>query len=132
MEDVLYIPGLKSDLLSISWLEEKGFRVAFIDVEVLIWPKGKTIEDAEVIGIHEDGLYKLIGKTSQALVHSTISPCELWHRRFGHIHYKALSIASKVVKGLPEIQVLNDGVCKGCAKGKKVRKPFPSNDSKFK
>ena len=62
MEDVLCVPGLKRNLLSISGLEEKGFRVAFIDGEVLIWPKGKTIEDVEVIGIHEDGLYKLIGQ----------------------------------------------------------------------
>ena len=78
MKDVLYVPGLKRNFLSTSGLEEKGFRVAFIDAEVLNWPKGKTIEDAEVIEIHEDGLYKLIGETTQALVHNTISPCELW------------------------------------------------------
>jgi hypothetical protein len=31
MKDVLYVPGLKNKLLSISSLENKGFRVAFID-----------------------------------------------------------------------------------------------------
>jgi hypothetical protein len=55
-----------------------------------MWPRGKNIDDAIIIGIHEDGLYKLKGKADQALVHSTINPCELWHRRFVHIHYKAL------------------------------------------
>ena len=94
---------MKRNILSISGLEKKGFIVAFVDGEVLIWPKGKTIEDVDVIGVHEDGLYKLIGKPAQALVHSTISPCELWHRRFGHLHYRALPLASKVVKGLLEI-----------------------------
>lgn len=103
MEDVLFIPKLKRNLLLISGLEKKGFRVAIGNGEVLIWPKGKTIEDVDVIGIHEDGLYKLIGKPAQALVHSTISPCELWHRRFSHLHYRTLPLASKAVKGLPEI-----------------------------
>jgi hypothetical protein len=74
----------------------------------------------------------LKGKADQALVHRFINPCELYHRRFAHIHYKALPIVRKMVKGLPEIQVFHDGVCKGCAQGKNVKKPFPSSDSKAK
>ena len=41
MKEVLYVPGLKKNLLSISALDKKGFRVAFIDGQVLMWPKGK-------------------------------------------------------------------------------------------
>jgi hypothetical protein len=36
MKDVLYVPGLTKNLLSISALDKKGFRVAFIDGEVLM------------------------------------------------------------------------------------------------
>ena len=79
MKDVLYVLGLKKNLLSISGLEKKGFRVAFVDGQVLMWPKGKTIDDAIVIGVEEGGLYKLKGRSDQALVHSTINPCELCH-----------------------------------------------------
>ena len=50
MKDMLYVPGLKKNLLSISALDAKGMRVAFVDGQVLIWPKGKTIDDATVIG----------------------------------------------------------------------------------
>jgi hypothetical protein len=50
MRDVLYVPSLTNNLLSISALDKKGFRVAFSDGEVLMWPKGKIIEDATVIG----------------------------------------------------------------------------------
>jgi hypothetical protein len=50
MNDVLYVPGLTKNFLSISALDKKGFMVAFIDGEVLMWPKGKTIEEAVVIG----------------------------------------------------------------------------------
>ena len=77
MKDVLYVPGLTKNLLSISALDKKGFRVAFIDGEVLMWPKGKTIEDEIIIGTKEGGLYKLKGHSDAALNHSTEIPCEL-------------------------------------------------------
>ena len=50
MKEVLFVPGLKKNLLSISALHAKGMRVAFIDIQVIIWPKGNTINDVVVIG----------------------------------------------------------------------------------
>ena len=81
MKDALYVLGLKKTFLSIFALYAKGIRVAFVDGQVLTWPKGKTIDDATVIGEQEGGLYKLKGQPEQALVHDTIEPSELWHRR---------------------------------------------------
>ena len=103
MKDVLYVPGLKKNILSISYLEKKGFRVSFIDGKVLMWTKGKTIDDAVEIGVEEGGLYKLKGHTDSTLKTSTINLHELWHRRVAHVHYKSLPIVSKVVTGLPKI-----------------------------
>jgi hypothetical protein len=131
MKDVLYVPSLTKNFLSISALDKKGFRVAIIDGEVLMWPKGKTIEDVVVIGT-KGGLYKLKGHSDVALTHSIESPCELWHRRLAHINYKALPYVSKVVTGLPEFKVDREGVCKGCAQGKNIKNPFPKSDSKTK
>jgi hypothetical protein len=90
MKDVLYVPGLTKNLLSISALDKKGFRVAFIDGEVLMWPKGKTMEEAIVVGKEKGGFYKLKGHSKASLTHSIENPCELWHRRLAHINYKAL------------------------------------------
>ena len=61
MKEVLFVPGLKKNLFSISALDAKGMRVAFIDVQVIMWPKGNTIDDAVVIREQEGGLYKLKG-----------------------------------------------------------------------
>ena len=124
MKDVLFVPRLKKNLLSISALDEKGMRVAFVDGQVLMWPKGKTIDDAVVIREQEGGLYKLKGQPVQALVHDSVEPNELWHRRLAHVHYRALPLASKLVEGLPEIQAKHEGVCKGCVKGKNIEDIF--------
>jgi hypothetical protein len=36
MKDTIYVPGLKKNLLLISYLDENGFRVAFVDGEVFM------------------------------------------------------------------------------------------------
>ena len=103
MKDVLFVPGLKMNLLSISALDAKGMRVSFVDGQVLMWPKEKNIDDAVVIGEQEGGLYKLRGQPKQALVHDLVEPNELWHRRLALVHYRALPLANKIVEGLQEI-----------------------------
>ena len=97
-----------------------------------MWTKGKTVDDAVVIGVEEGGLYRLKRHVDSTLMTSTISPCELWHRRLAHIHYKALPIVSKVATGLIEIQIDHEGVWKGCAQGKNTNNPYQNSDNKAK
>ena len=78
IKDVLFVPGLKKNLLSISALDAKGIRVAFVYGQVLMWPKGKTIDDAVMIGEQEGGPYKLKVQPQQTLVHDLVEPNELW------------------------------------------------------
>ena len=61
MKEELYVPDLKKNLLFISALDKKGYRVAFIDGQVLMWSKGNTLEYVVVNGEEEGGLYKLKG-----------------------------------------------------------------------
>jgi hypothetical protein len=86
MKEFLYVPGLKKNILSISALDKKGFRVAFIDGQVFMWPRGKTLDHAVVIGVVEGGLYKLKGHSDSAMVHDFVNPSELCHRIFSHLH----------------------------------------------
>ena len=41
MKDVLYVPGLKKNLHSISALDAKRIRVAFVDGQVIMWLEGR-------------------------------------------------------------------------------------------
>ena len=68
-----------------------------------MWPRGKTTDDAIVIGEQEGGLYKLKGHSEQSMVHDKVEPNEIWHRRLAHVHYKELLLASKEINGLPKI-----------------------------
>ena len=132
MKDILYVPGLKKNLLSISALDKNGFRVAFIDGEVLMWPRGSSLEDAVVIGVEEGGLYKLKGHSEAAVLHDITSPCELWHRRLAHLNYKVLPQVSKAVTWIPDMKIDHEGVCKGCAEGKNTKNSFPKRNTKTK
>jgi hypothetical protein len=98
LEEVLYVPGMKRNLVSISALEDKGYKITFSEGRVLAWHKDSHINSAKVIGIRENSLYKLTIKPVQALLHDTISLSELWHRRLAHIHYRALPSLGKMVQ----------------------------------
>ena len=80
MKEVLYVPGLKKNLLSIFSLDKKGYIVSFMDGNVLMWYKIKTPEDVVVIGEEEGGLYNLKGHPETTLVHENSNSSEMWHR----------------------------------------------------
>jgi hypothetical protein len=132
IKDILYVPGLTKNLLSISALEKKGFRVAFIDGEVLMWAKGETLNEAIIIGSEEDGLYKLKGHSEAAMNHAIENSCELWLRRLAHINYKALPYICKEVTGLPELKVTMKAYAMNVHKGRTSRTRFRRETAKQK
>jgi hypothetical protein len=56
MKYVLYVLGLKINILSISTMDEKRFRVVFIDGEYIMWSREKSIDYVVVISVQEGGL----------------------------------------------------------------------------
>ena len=37
-----------------------------------------------------------------------------------------------MVEGIPELKSTHEGICKGCALGKNIKKPFPSSNNRSK
>ena len=105
LEEVLYVPGMKRNLVSILALEDKGYKITFLEGKFLAWHKDSHISSSKVIGVRENSLYKLTIKPVQALLHDTINLSELFHRRLAHIHYRDLPALRKMVTSLPEIQI---------------------------
>ena len=46
VSDVLYVPGMKKNLISVSALEDKGYDVLFRRGRVLIYPMGTSSSSA--------------------------------------------------------------------------------------
>eukprot|EP00253_Pinus_taeda_P001808 PITA_01808 len=123
LQEVLYVPDLKKNMVSISAMEDKGFKVAFIDGKVRVWKRNP--KDAFTLGFRVDGLYQVGGSTLGALTCDTSLHSELWHRRFAHLHYKTLPRVRKMVIGMPDFNRNHEVVCQGCVVGKLTRGPIP-------
>jgi hypothetical protein len=60
LTEVLYVLGLKKNLVSVSTIEEKGYEVLFRDGKVLFFPRGSSITSAKVISTRHERLYKFL------------------------------------------------------------------------
>ena len=105
LNNILFVLDLHKNFLSISSLEDKGDRVAFIDGKVVVWSKDSSIENARVIVFLEGILYRLISPSAQAFVHNEMIPSKLWHRRFDHLHFKILPSLNTIVNGIPKLKI---------------------------
>jgi hypothetical protein len=132
LRNVLYVPSLENNIVSISFLEDKGNIIDFVDGKVLSWPRDSSIENARVIGTREGRLYRLLEKNDEAPVHDEVNPNEIWNRRYDHINYQALPFLKKKVEGIPELQSTLEGIFKGCALGKNIKKPFSRSNNRSK
>jgi len=124
LQEVLYVLDLKKNLVTISTMEDKGFKVAFIDGKVRIWKR--NFKHDFTLGFKVDTLYQVGESPLGAMSFDTSLQSKLWHRRFAHLHYKALPDVRQMVTGMLKFKVEHEGVCLGCAKGKLTRGPFPS------
>jgi hypothetical protein len=60
-QEVLYVPGLKKNLLSISVMEDKDYKENFRRGHVFIRPEGANPDTAMRIGVWDENLYRLQG-----------------------------------------------------------------------
>ena len=49
LNNILHVPGLKKNLISIYCLEDKGDRISFVYGKLLVWGKYSSIDKARVI-----------------------------------------------------------------------------------
>jgi len=128
LQNVLYVPDFKKNLVSISAMEDKGYKVAFNDGKVRVWKK--NFKEAFTLWFRVDSLYQVGESLLGVMSCDTSLQSKLWYQRFAHLHYKALLDVRQMVIGIPEFKIEHEGVCSGCAEGKLKRGPFPSSHSK--
>jgi len=126
IHDVLYVEGLKHNLLSISQLCDKGSQVIFKTNSCEIYlPNSKEVM---LIGKRINNVY-LLDITSTCSIGCLLSKHDeswLWHRRIVHIHMNHLNklISKDLVIGLPKLKFEKDHICEACQRGKQVKNSF--------
>ena len=58
VDDILYVPGLNKNLLSVAGLEDKGHKFLFMDKKIFLWAKDTDLDSTVQIGVQEGDLYK--------------------------------------------------------------------------
>ena len=131
LEQVHYMPGLTSTLVSVAMLTDAGYKVEFDRDGCVARPTSGN--EPPLYGKREGGVYRvLIGNDDDdqasgqaALALATDRSLENWHRRLGHASYSAIRRMAKlgVVTGL-EIDDVHDQPirCTICALCKAIYK----------
>ena len=119
--NVLYVEGLRVNLLSISQICDQDFMVLF--------SKGKCMvlnESGEqlISGIRTlENFYDLVPDAEIVCNNVRMPNEDLWHQRMGHASYKQLSIVSKneAVLGMPKLSKVLNAICGPCQLPKQTK-----------
>ena len=124
MKDILFVPDLSSNLISVSQVTKKGINVNFGDKNCQFTKGEKVVAVADKVG----KLYVLNCSRKEVINLSHTSSKEvLWHRRFCHAGRDAMKNLVKfgMVKGLDYSPQNDMAICENCIEGKHSKTPFP-------
>jgi len=134
LRDVLHIPHLGANLVSLGALHCQGASVQSFDKGLAIFKDGEELFRASLTG-STGTLYHIqcaSPVTGTAYLAGSLLSMRLWHRRMGHLSPQAIDSMQRqnLVKGL-EISIPRefDHICSGCANGKSHRFPFSNSSS---
>jgi histone deacetylase 1/2 len=129
LHDVLYVPQITKNLLSVSKLTSDNNIIAEFDNNCC-FVKDKLTGKVLLRGILKDGLYQLSNGSSQTNKDSCVylSVKENWHRKLGHPSNNVLDKVLKIcnVKTSPSDKFK---FCEACQLGKSHLLPFKSSSS---
>ena len=132
IENVLLVNGLKHNLLSISQLCDKGFKVVFecMNCHVIDVKTNKII----FFGHRHGNVYVVflndLSFSNVCLMTKKEDESWMWHRRLGHasMHVTSKLCKNDLVVGLPKLSFDFDKICDACVKGKHKKSAFkPKN-----
>ena len=128
LTDIYYIPKLKSNIVSLGQLEEKGFEVSLKNGRCNVFDQGgNNLLISAPRTANRLYTYKFSIGSPVCLLSKLDDDAWKWHARFGHLNFRSLRELGRkaMVSGMPTVDRVEQ-VCDGCTLGKQHRKPFPS------
>ena len=128
LHNVLLVPNLAYNLLSVSRATEAGKLTEFTEVTCKMFDARKRLI---AIGSKVGSLYYLNheSQSQQANRAEVQRKKNVWHRRFGHLGTRSLQqlARDKMVDGLDFDPSVEADFCESCVEGKHHRSPFPTS-----
>ncbi|KAE8673808.1 hypothetical protein F3Y22_tig00111772pilonHSYRG00252 [Hibiscus syriacus] len=126
ISNVYYVPNMKSNILSLGQLVEKGYDIHMNNYNLSIKDDNNNFIAKVPMSKNRMFLINIQNDVAKCLKAYYKDASWLWHLRFGHLNFGGLELLSKkgMVKGLPRINH-HDQLCEGCLVGKQFRKSFP-------
>lgn len=123
--NVLYVPNICANLLSVSQLVAKGFTIKFDDSECTIRKNAQIFMKAHL----NRGMFELnILSKSKNMVNLSK---EIWHKRLGHAADVNIEKLSRdETSGVDIEETSKSQICTSCLEGKMTRIPYKSSASK--
>ena len=124
---IMYVFGLKKNLIFVVVLEDKGYGVVFSKWKSFL--RHLSTGKMKHIGDRVKNIYKLEVEACATLSRKekeaqSQDVGEIWHKHMGHLHHGALKIMQHITTGLPKCILAQHDVCKGCTLGKYVKSTF--------
>ena len=126
--NVLYVKGLRVNLLSISQICDQDFMLFSKGKCLVIDESGKKL----ISGVRTLENYYGLVPDADIMCNSIRLPNEdLWHQRMGHASYKRLSIVSKheLVLGMLKLSRMSNVVYGPCQLGKQMKAKHPGTQT---
>ncbi|PKU80169.1 Retrovirus-related Pol polyprotein from transposon TNT 1-94 [Dendrobium catenatum] len=121
LHDILYVPKLAHNLLSIGQLINSGYKVEFDEKAWKIEEKNKQQIARILMAPNKKFPLNISTVQEKVLIAKKISDAELWHIRYDHLYMGGLKLLYQMnmIYGLPKVDF--GGICEACVMGKQAR-----------
>ena len=105
LTDVLYVPNVAGNLISVSQLQDNGITMRTTirpKKQLLLELNGKRIGEADRYG-KSYVLNTVQNEPESAMLAATAPSSETWHRRFGHLSWSSLEGITRATTGLDNV-----------------------------
>ncbi|CAL2267030.1 unnamed protein product [Prunus armeniaca] len=128
IHEVMLVPGLEENFLSVGQMMEHGYHLVFGGNVVSVYDN-QSLENLIVkVQMTNNRCFPLtMMHASELVLKASVTHClQTWHKRLGHLNERSMKLLENqgMVHGLPHLEQMSV-VCDGCMQGKQHRDSFP-------
>ena len=128
IQEVMLVPGLEENLLSVGQMMEHGCHLVFGENMVNVYDDQSLRNLIVRVQMTNNICFPLtMMPASDLALKASVTHClQTWHKRLGHLNERSIKLLEDqgMVHGLPHLEQISV-VCEGCMLGKQHKDSFP-------